>query len=154
MEEWRRDRKRTVRGVIRGRRGRLGGRRRRRESRRGARGRFMIILLSKKGTTAARLLTGWAGGVAWAVLPAAEMLVGDTVAGTTYVGRHVAVLLATKEVGSGWFTGGAPALRCYSFVIFSRGVQTRESVRDRFPGDGRGSKSILCCSILWPSTYA
>ena len=58
------------------------------------------------------------------------MLVGDTVAGTTYVGRHVAVLLATKEVGSGWFTGGAPALRCYSFVIFSRGVQTRESVRD------------------------
>ena len=49
MEEWRRDRKRTVRGVIRGRRGRLGGRRRRRESRRGARGRFMIILLSKRG---------------------------------------------------------------------------------------------------------
>ena len=49
MEEWRRDRKRTVRGVIRGRRGRLGGRRRRRESRRGARRRFMIILLSKRG---------------------------------------------------------------------------------------------------------
>ena len=50
---------------------------------------------------------GWTGGVAWAAHPAAEMLTGGSVTGTTYVGRHVAVLRATEKVGSGWVMDGA-----------------------------------------------
>ena len=38
------------------------------------------------------------------------MLADGSVAGTTYVGRHVAVLRATKEVGNGWVMDGAPTM--------------------------------------------
>ena len=70
----------------------------------------------------ARSLTGWTGGVAWAAHPAAEMLTGGSVAGTTYVGRHLAVLRTTKKAGSGWVIDGAPTMLFYIFFIFRRGA--------------------------------
>ena len=41
------------------------------------------------------------------------MLTGGSVAGTTYVGRHVAVLRTTKKAGSGWVIDGAPTMLFY-----------------------------------------
>ena len=47
------------------------------------------------------------------------MLTGGSVAGTPYVGRHVAVLRTTKKAGSGWVIDGAPTMLFYIFSIFS-----------------------------------
>ena len=47
------------------------------------------------------------------------MLTGGSVADTTYVGRHVAVLRTTKKAGSGWIIDGAPTLLFYILFIFS-----------------------------------
>ena len=73
----------------------------------------MVVLLAEKGGAAMRGMDGGAlrgRCVAWTALPAAEMLADGSVAGTTYVGRHVAVLRATKEVGNGWVMDGAPTM--------------------------------------------
>ena len=48
------------------------------------------------------------------------MLADGSVAGTTYVGRHVAVLRATKEVGNGWVMDGAPTMLFYMILFFRR----------------------------------
>ena len=62
--------------------------------------------------------------------PAAEMLTGGSVAGTPYVGRHVAVLRTTKKAGSGWIIDGAPTLLFYILFIFSSWcMQTRKLER-------------------------
>jgi len=49
------------------------------------------------------------------------MLTGGSVAGTPYVGRHVAVLRATKKDGSGCVIDGAPTMLFYFFLFFRRG---------------------------------
>lgn len=76
----------------------------------------MVVLLAEKGRGGdAR---DGRGCVAWTALPAAEMLADGSVAGTTYVGRHVAVLRATKEVGNGWVMDGAPTMLFYMILLF------------------------------------
>ncbi len=78
----------------------------------------MVVLLAEKGRGGdAR---DGRGCVAWTALPAAEMLADGSVAGTTYVGRHVPVLRATKEVGNGWVMDGAPTMLFYMILFFRR----------------------------------
>ena len=111
----------------------------------------MVVLLAEKGRGGdAR---DGRGCVAWTALPAAEMLTDGSVAGTTYVGRYVAVLRTTKKAGSGWIIDGAPTLLFYILFIFSwvPGEKMRE--RERFYGDCCASKSIRC-SLFCLSMHA
>ncbi len=59
------------------------------------------------------------------------MLADGSVAGTTYVGRHVAVLRATKEVGNGWVMDGAPTMLFYLGTYFFVVVRADEKMRER-----------------------
>ena len=59
------------------------------------------------------------------------MLADGSVAGTTYVGRHVAVLRATKEVGNGWVMDGGAHDAVLYMIFFFVVVRADEKMRER-----------------------